>query len=172
MRSEANISTYICAIIAVLLQVVLSSAISVGYAVPNFALAFTLALATSRIDKMYVVLPFVVGLAFDFLGSSTVGAMALVCVLAGYLLSRLSVSVSSLTFLMVCLFCFVGAFLGEAIYGLLLIIGGADISFFQALLYRALPCAIYDGVIAILFGAVLRRLAHGAAAKDEMNIIS
>jgi rod shape-determining protein MreD len=172
LRSEASISVYIVAIIALILQVVLSSAISVGYAVPNFALAFAIALAISRADKTYVVLPFVVGLVFDILGASTIGAMALVCVLSAYLLARLAISVSSLTFPMICIFCFAGAFLGEVLYGILLIIGGADMSFLQALIYRALPCALYDGVIAILFSVILRRLANGAAAKDEMNIIS
>jgi rod shape-determining protein MreD len=150
----------------------LSSAISIGYAVPNFALAFTAALTFLREDKTYIVLPFLVGFVFDLLGSSTVGAMALVCVLVTYVFSKFSISVSGLPLILICTFCFSATLCGEVLYGILLIISGADISILQAFIYRALPCAIYDGVIAVLICMVFRHLLRSASSKDEMNLIS
>ncbi len=76
------------AVVAFLLQIVAAPNIAVAGAQPNFALAYVLVVAIVRPDEAGNVMPFLLGLACDFMGTGPVGAEAFLFTLASFGASR------------------------------------------------------------------------------------
>ena len=89
MGMSRTLAVVIGAALAVLLQVVVAPAMAIGGIVPNFLLAYALAVALARPHALGVVLPVVLGLLFDLLGGGPVGAMGLLLLLATLAVKRL-----------------------------------------------------------------------------------
>lgn len=153
-RSTASI--VIGAVLAVLLQLVLAPNIAVFGALPNFVMAYVLVLAVVRPDGAGPVLAFALGLVFDFLGMGPVGAMAFLLTLVSFLASRAFFALDNDT-LFIPLFILVVSFLGvELFYGAFLV-GTGSASVLEALVYRALPCALYDCAAALVIYPLVSR---------------
>ena len=148
------------AVIAVLLQVVVAPNIALASALPNFVLAYALVLAAVRPDRTGPVLAFVLGLVFDLLGSGPVGAMAFLLVLVTFLASRAFSVLDNDTLFMPLVILVVSTLVVELFYAVFLMGTGFSAGPLDVFLYRALPCALYDCVVAlVMFPLALRFLA-------------
>lgn len=165
--NRSLIISLVGALVVVLLQASIASAMQIGTAIPNFMLAYVLALAVSR-PEGGLVLPFVLGLMFDLMGSGPVGAMALVCTVMWFALSRLSVMLDNDTLFIPIVLIVAGAVLGNVLYGILVLACGADLSALEALVGRALPCGVYDSVLALVLFPVLLRLMRLGESQMRM----
>ncbi|NGM17391.1 rod shape-determining protein MreD [Xiamenia xianingshaonis] len=151
------------AVVAVILQLIVAPNVILFQAVPNFLLAYVLVVAIARPREAGSVLPFLLGLAYDLLGTGPVGGMALLFVIASYLAARAFTVLDNDTLFMPLTILVVATFLVEMLYGGLLILLGLPVSPLDALLYRALPCALYDCVFALIMYPVMVRLLVGGS---------
>ncbi len=146
----------VLAILAIVLQGLLSDAISISYATPNFFLVFTLIICAIHPTFGSVVLAFILGLLYNLLCSGTVGAMALVLTILAFVVVELFSRMEQSNFLFSLLFLVIAVFLADVLYGLLSGMFVSGISVSQAFPHRALPCGVYD----VLICAVLYPLSY------------
>lgn len=139
------------AVIAILLQAILAPAMTIAVATPDFILAYVLVVALVNPDRNTVVFAFVMGICYDLLGNGPIGAMALVCIVFSFALSRLQRFFHNDTLFIPIVLLILGVFLSDISYGILQITCGTDVGFLNSLIYRSLPCAVYDTVIAVVF---------------------
>jgi len=151
----------IAAVVAVLLQVLVAPHIAIGFAVPNFILAFCFAFAIVRAEFAGPVMPFVLGLIFDLVSGGPVGAMAFALPLLVTLESWLFERMNNDTLFMVIAVVGICVFLAEFIYGMIFLLFGYTAGFFEAFAYRILPCFIYDFILALLVYAGASRFFTG-----------
>lgn len=154
------VATTLGALIVLLAQIIIAPNIVIVSAMPNFILAYVLVLAITRsTQRSTLVFSFVLGLSYDFLSHGPVGAMALLCVLAAYFVSRVFTVLANDTLFMPITCMVVGAIVVELLYASFMMAFGIETSLLSAFLYKALPCALYDCVIAlILYPLALRFL--------------
>ena len=151
------------ALAAIVLQVAVAPNVAIFAAQPNFLLAYVLAVAIANPLGAGPVLPFVLGLLFDLLGTGPVGGMALLFMLASLAASRAFAVLDNDTLFMPVTIFVVATFAAEMLYGALLIGLGLSASPVDAFLYRALPCTLYDCVVGlVLYPIIARLLASGA----------
>ena len=151
------------AVVAVLLQIVVAPNIALFSAQPNFMLAYVLVVAIVRPLDAGPVLPFVLGLLCDLLGTGPVGGYALLFVIVSFIASRAFSVLDNDTLFMPLTILAVATFATEMLYGALLIALGMAVSPVDAFLYRALPCTLYDCVVGLVFYPIIARLlADGA----------
>lgn len=159
------------ALIALLCQVMVAPSIHVGMALPNFILAYIVALAAADARAGNYVTAFILGLAFDLVGSEPVGALSMVCVVmtfaASHALRMLGNDATPVNVIVMLLSCI----MGELLYGLLMISSGIDASLMDALVYRVLPCGIYDMLIGAIAYPLVMRFVLRSRKADEMKII-
>ncbi len=166
-----NAMMLIGALIVVLLQVFVAPYITIGFAMVNFIMCYVILMAIFRAEKQGYVMPFILGLIYDLVSTGCVGAMALVCVLLTFAISRIYMLLANDTvfFPMILIAC--GCFLGEAVYGGVLIVCGLDVSLLQALIYRVLPCGLYDTVVSVLAYLLMARFLYSTERYDSMQVI-
>lgn len=148
-------------IVAVLLQIIVAPSIALAAAVPNFIAVFCAVRAVASPEAAGVVLPFLLGLAFDLVGGGPVGAMGAVLVLVTFLASRVYLALNNDTLFMPAAILIIAIMLVEVLYGAIVVATGAGVSFGEAFLYRALPCMLYDCVIGLLFYPIAIRVLVG-----------
>ena len=151
MTDRSSVVVAIGGVIAMLLQIVVAPNIAISYAMPNFALAYVLALAVTRPTRPCIVPAFVMGIAFNLFAGGPVGGMAFLLVLAAFLISRAFTVVTNDTMFMPILAIVVASVAVEFFYGGLVVATGTDgVGLFDAFLLRALPCALYDCVAGLV----------------------
>lgn len=137
--------------IAILAQIILAPNIAIFSAKPNFLLAIALIIAITRPEKnSSLVLAFALGLFFDLIGHSPVGAMAFLFVLASFVVSRVYALLSSDSLIMFIIVFLSSVLVVEVLYALFLTIFGVSAGLFEMIVLRALPCALYDLVVGLL----------------------
>ncbi len=155
-----SLAVLVGAVIAVLAQIIIAPNIAILAAVPNFLAAYVLVVAIVRPTNASLVLAFVLGLLFDLLGYGPVGSMALLLVIAAFAASRAFTVLNNDTLFMPLVILVVSMLAIEMFYALILVGFGFSAGMVDALVYRALPCALYDCVIAlVLYPLALRFLA-------------
>ena len=95
---------------------------------------------------------------FDLMGGGPVGGMAFVLVLVTFLASRLFMALNNDTLFMPVAIMLACIMLVEVMYGLIVVVCGADVPLGEAFLYRTLPCMLYDCVIGLLLYPIAARL--------------
>lgn len=160
------------AIICVLLQIILAPYITIGFAMPNFILAFVLVCALLEPSNPDYILPFVLGLIFDLISAGTIGALTFVCVLFTFVLSKLFILINNDTLFIPLALLALGCFCSEIAYGFLLILCGMDVSFLEAFMYRMLPCGLYDTVICLIAYPILLRVLSAQGGPGDISILS
>ncbi|WP_080798172.1 rod shape-determining protein MreD [Arabiibacter massiliensis] len=161
--TRENIVVAAGALVALVLQVVVAPNIALFSAQPNFLLAYVLVAAIANPHGEGPVMPFLLGLAYDLLGTGPVGGMALLFVLASFAASRAFAVLDNDTLFMPLTILAVAAFAVEMIYGALLVALGLPAGPLDAFLYRALPCALYDCVVGLVLYPLAARLLAGGA---------
>jgi rod shape-determining protein MreD len=152
-------------VVALLLQIMVAPLITVFNTVPNFILVYCLVRALAMPTAAGYIMPFIGGLLFDLMGGGPVGSMALVLVLVSLLVSRLILVLNNDTLFVPLALLLMSIVVAELLYGLFVVAFGAELSLGEALLYRGLPCILYDGVVGLVMyplGAWLMRPAAPA----------
>lgn len=167
--TRENLVVGIGAVVAVALQIVAAPNIALFSAQPNVLLAYVLVVAIVRPLEAGPVLPFVLGLVFDVLGTGPVGGMAFLFVLVSFVASRAFAVFDNDTVFMPLTILVVATFAVEMLYGALLIALGLAVSPIDAFLYRALPCSLYDCVVGLVLFPIFARLLAAGAQEREMR---
>ena len=152
------------AVIAVLLQLAVSPYIGLFGAVPNFLIAYVMAVTVVRPQSRNVVMPFLLGIVFDFASGGTIGAMAFCLTAISALVSRLFSRVDNDSKFMAFALMALGVLLTEFLYGAFLLVGGYSASVLEALVFRVAPCFLYDFVLAAAMYPLVTRFAKPAGA--------
>ena len=162
MEFREHASVAIGAIAAVLLQLVVAPNIAIFSAMPNFILVFCLLVAIFR-PGTGPVLPFVLGLASDLAVGTPMGSTALLLVLFCFLASRAFSVLDNDTFLVPLVVIAVVSFAVELLLGAFSLSIGVDTDLLSAIVYRALPCGLYDCVAALILYPLAARLLAPAS---------
>lgn len=144
------IFTIIGAVLVVLLQVLLAPHIALFSCVPNFIVAFAMALSVTRRRSYGCILPFVMGLLFDLMSGGPVGAMAFSLTLVSMFASRAFLVLDNDTLFMPVVILAFGLLVTEFFYSLFLVALGYDVAFFALFVYRVLPTFVYDFVVGVI----------------------
>ena len=153
-----RIAIIVGTVVVVVLQALVAPHIAIGGVVPNFVAAYCMAYAVTRASDFNCLVPFFAGLAFDLLFGGPVGAMALSLLVFSYAAARFFDAMNNDTLFMPLVTCAIGLLLVEAVYGILMLLFGYPVGFFEAIAFRVAPCFIYDLVIAVVLTLVARRL--------------
>lgn len=160
------------AVIAVLLQAIVAPYLAIGSALPNLALAFALAYAVASRRTNVVLMPFLVGLAYDLLGSGPVGGMALLALLAAIGAQMLTARFGNDTFFMPVASLIIMLLVANLLYAVVCITCGSDVGLGEALLYRSLPAWAYDTVAALVIYPLIRFLLRPKPQELDLTSIS
>lgn len=152
------------AAITVVLQIVLAPNIAIGDAMPNFIVAFVIVAAIVSAEEQHYVLAFVMGLISDLLGDGAVGSMSLCLLLAVFCIGFAVRYIGNDNLVMTLVIIFIAALAVDMVYSVFLISAGVA-NFVDGMVYRAIPCAVYDAVIGIIFYLVLVRLTSGTPTR-------
>ena len=167
--TRENVVVAVGALIAVLLQLIVAPHIAVLAVQPNILLAYTLVVAIVRPLDAGPVLPFFLGLIYDLLGTGPVGGMALLFVLASFAASRAFSILDNDTLFMPLTILVVATLVVEMLYGALMVGLGLSQSALDALVYRALPCSLYDCAIGLVLYPIFAHLLSGGSQDREMH---
>ena len=160
--ARESLAVFVGALIALAAQVAVAPNIAIFGVVPNFVLAWCLVVAIVRAHAAGCVLPFVLGLAFDFMSASPVGAMSFLLVLASFAASRIFAVLDNGSLFMPLSILVVMTLAVEMAYGLFLLSGGLEVSAIDAFFFRGLPCALYDVVLGLLAFPLATRFIAGS----------
>ena len=162
MLTRERIFVLAGAVVVVLLQLLVAPHIGLFAAVPNFMIAFCMAMAVVHPASYGCILPFVLGLVFDFVGGGPVGAMAFSLTAFSVIVSRVFVRVDNDSLFMAFALMAVGVLLIHVSYAAFLAALGFNASLGEMLVYRVLPCFVYDTVLALIMYPIVTRLARPA----------
>ena len=160
MIGTDRIASVVAAVLAVVLQVFLAPHISIGYAVPNFVAAACIALAVSRAGALTPAAPFVLGLLYDLISGGPVGAMAFTLTVASTFAGWLFKHTNNDTVFMALVALLAGVFFVEFAYGAFFLLFGYATGFVEAVVYRMLPCLLYDLVLTLVVYFLLVRFVR------------
>ncbi len=151
------LETIVGAVIVVVLQIVVAPYIAMGPAVPDFIVGYVVAVCLAR-STPAPILAFVLGMIDGLLGQGPLGAMAFLLLLAAFFVTRVYLAFNNDTLFMPLVFIGVAVLLIEVCYGLLMVGTSVSASVGDALIYRALPCALYDFVVSAITYVIALRI--------------
>ena len=160
MMTPDRIAIVVGAALAVFLQVVLAPYIAILSAMPNFILVYAMIVAMSRPHSYGAALPFVLGLLYDLVTGGPVGAMAFSLTAFSYLAARMFSSLDNDTLFIPFVLMALGILLTEFAYGAFLLLFGYSAGLLEALMYRVVPCFVYDLVLGIVLYLFTTRFFH------------
>lgn len=148
VRDHAPIA--IGAILAVVLQLVVAPNIAIFLAMPNLIMVYCLLVAIVRPNTAGPVLPFVLGMVSDLAIGTPMGSTAFLLMLFCFLASRAFSVLNNDTFLVPLMVIAVASFVLELLLGAFSLSIGEEVDLFSAIVYRALPCGLYDCVVSLI----------------------
>ena len=169
-ENQNQITVIVGAVIATVLQIVLAPNIAIASIVPNFMMVFCIVVALLRAETPGYVLPFVLGMLFDLLGGGPVGGMAFLLILVTFVVSRVYSSLNNDTVFMLLVMLFGSIFVVELLYGVLLIACGMAASPLDALIFRSIPCTLYDCLVGLVLYPIVAHFMRDTTRKQETSI--
>lgn len=170
---RGSVLLFLAGLVSLALQLILAPAIAIFGVMPNFVLVFVGVAAMLRPSDSTMVVGFAVGLVYDLVTSGTPGVMAALLALVAFLASRASMRLGNDTLSVSLLITMASALLVEACYALFYVVT-TEVGIVDALLMRALPCALYDCAICLivipLLSALFARGASVHAAPESSTI--
>lgn len=156
--------------IVVVVQIVFAPILTVFSIVPNFIVAFLIVLVLMRrADSTYGYV-FVLGLISDLLAETPVGLTPLLMLIIAFALSRSFEVLDATTASMPLIAIAVSSFAFELVFMLVLLAFGYSGSFIELLLYRALPCALFDFIIGAVLYFIMRRFPFMQEGNDAWRV--
>ena len=150
----------IFAVLAVVLQILLSPYIKIFNATPNIIASYVLAVSVVRqSSNRVVVLAFVLGLCYNLFIGGAVGAMSLLLVVLSFVLGKAQQVLDNDSSFIPITLMVIAVVLLEFFYAFLLTLTGTLDNFGSALITTTLPCAIYSIVFALIWYFVMKKFA-------------
>lgn len=170
MRSK--IVPLIASLVAVVLQIVVAPVISFSDVVPNFLVALVIVLSIVRNPDTTYLYAFVLGLLSDLFSQTPLGLTPLLLLVASFVLSRAFEALDRDSITMACIAAAITSFVFEIIFAIVLLIVGYSTSFFDLLLYRALPIGLYNTLLCIALYLLSRKFSFGQPSSDAWTVSS
>lgn len=148
----------VLSIIALLLQVIVAPNLQIANALPSFITSLVVAYVLVYNQEPHYVLAFLMGFAADLLGNSALGLTALCLLVIAFLVGVVGRTIGSDNVIMSIVTMLVALFGSELVYGLFMAGAGAA-TVGDAMLYRVLPCTLYNTAIAVIWYLILMRRA-------------
>ncbi|MCL2881644.1 MAG: rod shape-determining protein MreD [Coriobacteriia bacterium] len=145
-------------LVAFLLQVAVGPYIAIMSVRPNFLLIVTIIMALVNGPVEGVFVGFAAGILLDLLGTGPFGPAALVMCVVGYLAGVLHERIFAQGWLLPVLVLAASSLLNEILYLIAQISLGQRMSFFSALLTKAIPTVLYTTLVAVIVFPVVSRL--------------
>lgn len=163
----------VVAVASLLLQVLLAPHIAIGFAIPNFPLVVCLVVAILKPRYYSSILPFLLGLAYDFISGGPIGAMAFSLTAFSTAAAWFYERSNNDTVFMAIANLALGLFLVEVCYGVFLMCFNAGTDPIGAFAYRIFPCFVYDLVIAVIAYVVfVRFFQHDVTSQPMIDHLS
>jgi len=140
--------------IAVILQIALAPNIAIATVVPNLIMIAVAVAALSSNATRSAVYGFILGFCYDLFSQGPIGVMALILTVMGYALSTLNKGSFESNWVIEFMVVLVALLLGEVVHGVVLAVIGYDSDFLFSLVFRSLPGALFEMVIAVIVLAV------------------
>lgn len=157
------------AILACVLQLAVAPHIAIAQAVPNFIVAYMLAVAVARPNGTGSVMPFVLGLFYDVATGGAIGPMAFSLTLFAVVAAHLCATLSNDTLFIPLVTLVIAVLLVEVSYSVFMMFLGYGAGAVDMFVYRTLPCFVYDLVIAVLLYFVMNRfVAENASSQPDV----
>lgn len=160
----------ISAAVALVLQILIAPLISFSSIVPNFLVALVIVLSIVRRSDTTYVYAFVLGLISDLLSQTPVGLTPLLLLIASFVLSRAFEVLDKTSFAMPIIACLIAALIYELLVAIVLLLLGYSAGFFDLLLYRVIPGALYNVIICALFFLLSRKFSMGDDTPDVWSV--
>jgi rod shape-determining protein MreD len=148
----------VLSIIALLLQIIVAPNLQIASALPSFITSFVVAYVLVYNQESHYVQAFLMGFAADLLGNSALGLTALCLLIIAFLVGIVGRTIGSDNAIMSIVTMLVALFGSELVYGLFMAGAGAA-SVGDAMLYRVLPCTLYNTAIAVIWYLILMKRA-------------
>lgn len=168
---NSKIKIFIGAIVMIILQVFLAPIISISSVIPNFLLAYTIAVVVARPDQNHLVFAFFMGLIFDFITNGPVGSMAFIMVLFAFISSLILNRISNINLTISILIIILAVFLIELCYGTFMVSLQIDSTFIDMLKFRVLPCTLYDVILGVVIFPIMVKLITPMLSHSIQNEI-
>ena len=158
--TRQSVSIAVGALVVTLLQLVVAPYVTVFNAMPNFMAAYAVVITVLRPRTTGpVVLAFVMGLLYNLFVGGVVGSLSAVLVIASVVAALAMRSLANDTSFQPLAIMAVTMVIVEVAYLMVLLASGLGLGFVQALIFRALLCAIYDAVMGALLFFIMSRVA-------------
>lgn len=165
-----NISVIIACVVVLVLHVVVTPALAISLIRPNALLAFAAVISIVRPNNVSLVASFILGLLGGMLSSYPVGLMAATAVVISFILCRVFSVVDNSSLFMVVASIAIAMLIGEVLYGFMLTKTGLNVSFLSLLIYRILPCALYDCVFAFVLYPLVHRFVGPVSTATQIPV--
>lgn len=157
MKSE-RLVICIGALVALVLDVVVSSNISFFSATPNFMISYSIVISMiCKTDSAYVV-AFCLGLLCDLLGYGPVGLLAFLLVVAAFAARRVVTRYGTGSFASGLLMILFFILMLEVSHALIMLAFGGGVDPVEAVVYIAIPGSIFDCLLSLVIYPVMIRL--------------
>lgn len=160
----------IASALAVVLQIVFAPPLTIFSIVPSFIVAFVVVLAIMRRPDSTYGYAFVLGLIADLLAQTPVGLTSLLLLVAAFALSRIFEVLDKTNLSMSFIALALTLFAFELIFMIVLMVLGYAGSFFELFVQRALPCTVYNIVVAMIMFLIMRRLPFTQSSNDAWRV--
>lgn len=171
MRDSVFLALGAC--IALAIQIIFAPSVSILGSMPNFLVVFVGVASMFRPSDASVVTAFFLGMAFDLVASGTPGVMSCLLTVAAFVSARASVILGNDTLSVSLLISMAASLFVEVCYALFYV-ATTDVTMFDAILLRGLPCALYDCAVCLivmpLLSAAFARQAPRRSAPESSTI--
>ena len=159
----------IVGVVAALLQLLLSPALTFGDATPGFIVVAVIAVIILFPDERHYGFAFVMGLVSDLITQAPVGATSFCLLGCTFLLPMAVEAVGNDNLLMSFLLILVGAFGVELAFCIFLSLSGI-LGFVDGIAHVAVPCGVYNAILGFIVYILAFNLARGRGDRSGVTM--
>jgi rod shape-determining protein MreD len=167
--SADRVLLVIVGVVAALLQLLLSPALTFGDATPGFIVVAVVSIIILFPDERHYVFAFVMGLVADLIGQSPVGATSFCLLGCSFLLPMAVEAVGNDNLLMSFLLIFAGTVGVELVFCVFLSLAGI-LGFIDGIAHVALPCGIYNAILGFIVYILAFNIARSRGDRSGVTM--
>ncbi|MCL2756750.1 MAG: rod shape-determining protein MreD [Coriobacteriia bacterium] len=137
-------------LLAVVLQLAIAPNIAIVSAVPNIIMIVTIIVALNNPATRSTIYGFILGFCYDLFSQGPIGVMALLLTVMSFALSAFNKDAFQSNWIIELFAVVIALLLGELLHGIILVVIGYDSNILYSLVFRSLPSAIYEAIVAVV----------------------
>ena len=157
--------TLVSILIAIVLQLVVAPAITIGGVVPNFIMVVAVITALRNGPVRSTIIGFLLGLVFDLCSLGPMGAMTLVLTILSYAVSSLNRGGFGGSIVIELITLIAAIVLGELLVSIIYAVVGFNLEFLVSLVQRVFPAILYDTIIGCILLLVYNEVQGGRSRR-------